>query len=722
MPRPRLLLSLALLASACDDRADKAESQGESATESRGETSVPDSAPYVTTGERLRPLTVYVTLDGAPVEGATVIQGGVPDTWRTDASGAALIQVDTLVRGVPTIMASYPTARIDGAELPDHADDLDAWFEANSSLTVALTSFATTDNTAYTWQDPGDPDHRETSSQCAHCHIDMNQDWYDSAHRGSASNPVVHDLYAGAAAAWDDAETCISRGGQWWEGLIPGSGSTGERCYLGEGALPALNEGCGEDAPCDGVATETGGCADCHAPGIDGALGGRDLLEATGFAYSYGVHCDVCHKVEDVDLDAPPGVAGRLKILRPTEDSPSPVLGDYLPLTFGPFHDVINPRMGAVQRDLFQQATLCAGCHQLTQGALVPGASLDPERWPDGELPVQTTYEEWLAGPYGDRAACQSCHMPPDPDSGNAADLGVHLEEPNPDLATGWYRSPGTVRRHTWTGPRSPDTPMLRLAAGLSLSERSEIGEDGVEQLVVQATVKNAGAGHAIPTGEPMRAILLLVEVSCDGEAQPAVGGDAISDVAGWLDRKVAGDDWSVWPGAEVGDVIRVVSQTGEWHDYEGFGPFGDGRFSAAEKGLPVEQVVGQATVIAVDGDRVTLDAPLPEGDVAWRGEAGGLPESGDPVIALAGAPGFAFSRVMADEAGSRGAPSFIATDVLSDNRILPQQSWTSEHRFAPTCADPLVRARLYYRSYPLDLARERGWDARDVLMVESEL
>ena len=92
--------------------------------------------------------------------------------------------------------------------------------------------------------------------------------------------------------------------------------------------MPTLNEGCGEDGPCDGVAENTGGCADCHAPGINGALGGRDLLEATGYAYSYGVHCDVCHKVEDIDLDAAPGVAGRLKILRPTEASPSPGCGD----------------------------------------------------------------------------------------------------------------------------------------------------------------------------------------------------------------------------------------------------------------------------------------------------------------------------------------------------------------------------------------------------------
>ena len=69
--------------------------------------------------------------------------------------------------------------------------------------------------------------------------------------------------------------------------------------------------------------TETAGdCADCHAPAIDGEVGGRDLLEAGGLegknsaegdrAYEYGVHCDLCHKVDQIHLDAKPGVGGRL--------------------------------------------------------------------------------------------------------------------------------------------------------------------------------------------------------------------------------------------------------------------------------------------------------------------------------------------------------------------------------------------------------------------------
>ena len=56
--------------------------------------------------------------------------------------------------------------------------------------------------------------------------------------------------------------------------------------------------------PCDTVATEFGGCADCHAPAINGRLGGRDLLEATDFSYDYGVHCDFCHE-SPISISAP---------------------------------------------------------------------------------------------------------------------------------------------------------------------------------------------------------------------------------------------------------------------------------------------------------------------------------------------------------------------------------------------------------------------------------
>ena len=127
---------------------------------------------------------------------------------------------------------------------------------------------------------------------------------------------------------------------------------------------------------------------------------------------------------------------------------------------FGPYGDVLNPRMGAVHRPLFATADLCAGCHELEQEAVVPGTTIDRTRWPSGRIPVQSTYSELRDGPLGLTVPCQSCHMPPDADVGNSADLG-NVTDIGEGIAGGWYREPGSVRRHVWFGPRSAEQRML---------------------------------------------------------------------------------------------------------------------------------------------------------------------------------------------------------------------------------------------------------------------
>ena len=165
-----------------------------------------------------------------------------------------------------------------------------------------------------------------------------------------------------------------------------------------------------------------------------------------------------------------------------------------------------------------------------------------------------------------------------------------------------------------------------------------------------------------------------------------------------------------------------MVRRTGAWLDYDGFGPFGDGTFDAEGKGMPEEQVVGEAVVVSVDGGVVTFDRALPAGDLAYLGEPAGLPGDGEDAAARAGAPGFGFARVMVGPDGERMAPHFLAVDVASDNRLLPQTEWTSEHRFDGDCEAPEVRAILLHRAYPLALARERGWALEESVMVDVRL
>jgi hypothetical protein len=644
-------------------------------------------------------LRVTVTLDGAPRGGVTVGQGGLPDRWTTGDDGVAEVTVDRTLDAEHWIFASHPDARIGAAEVDEEAPA--------TPLTIALTSFDRSDNPEFTFRDPGEPTRRETTAQCAHCHVTMVTDWIGSAHRDAARDPQVHDLYAGTASGAGDETSCADRGGAWLVGPLPGGGD-GARCYLGDGVLPALN-GCGE-TPC-AEPTAFGACADCHAPGIDGALGGRDLLEAEGHAFDYGVHCDVCHRVEDVDLEAPAGSAGALKMLRPSEP---PALGyAWQPLTFGPYDDVPSVVMGAVQRDHFADARLCAGCHQHRQEALVPGGAVDAERWPTGTLPIHTTWQEWIEGPLSPSVPCQVCHMPPSEGVGNSADLTLFNLEPG--LVAGWERPATAVRRHTFEGPGDGIDGLLPLAASLDLVTSLQEGA-----LSVTATVRNIGAGHAIPTGEPLRAMLLLVEAACEDEPLAATGGFALSDLAGALARKEAGEDWSRWPGAAPGQVVRVVRRSGGWHDDGGFGPFGDGTFTPEQKGMPVEEVVGTVTIASMDGDVATFDGPLPAGDVAWLGEPA-EPTPGSPVDALAGAPGHAFARVLVGADGRRNVPHFLAVDVASDNRLLPAAAWTGTWTFAAAgCAEPVAQATLLYRRWPRELAAERGWAPVDVIVLRA--
>lgn len=630
-----------------------------------------------------RSLLVQVTLDGQPAAGITVLQGGRAERWTTDAAGQATITVDFTVHGDIYVMASHDEARIEG----DFVD-----VETSEPFTIALTRFSRADNPDYVFQDPGEGDPiTSNSAVCLHCHLSIHADWWASPHRTSASNPTVHDLYQGMAVALSESD-CTARGGTWDSTVIPGSARSTDRCRTGVGVLESTSG--------------YGGCADCHAPGIDGDLGGRDLLDARGVSYDYGVHCDVCHKIEAVDPSRPAGLGGALTVLRPAEVSSSPVFGDWEPLTFGPFDDVPNPRMGSVHRSLFHESLVCAGCHQDEQPALIEGATLDPTRWPTGTLPVHTTYAEWEASPFNPGAPCQSCHMPPDPAPASAADLynGHDKTEDGTvvGVATGWERPAGSVRRHAWFGPRQAESGMLQLAATVDVAPRIE-----GDTLIAEVTVKNVGPGHALPTGEPLRALLMGVSARCEDGPLAATGGAVLPDWAGYLDRRT---DLGAWPGAAVGDVIRVVRRTGAWVDYVGFGPFGDGRFSPEQKGLPGEEIVGEATITAVDGDTVTLSAPLPAGDYGYR-------VSG---AARAGEPGWAFARVMVDAAGTPMVPHFAAVDVASDNRLLPQASWTSTHRFASTCAHPTVTATLVHRNYPWSLAAERGWVVSDQTMASA--
>ena len=691
-------LALGLLA--CDDKADRGDTEPDTAVDATGvrdtadtpETDVQDvTAEDVVDIDWPEAVTINVSVDGEPAVDAIVAQGGTGEHYITDSNGTVVVDVNYTVEGDIGFTASHPEARIGFAALDSPAEQLQ----------INLARYDRTDNPEYVFQDPGTPRLSPTTSQCGHCHITLNRDWYNSPHRTSATNRAVQDLYRGGAFNFDDEVACSDAGGRWLPSPGLGDGDERDRCFLGEGVVPTLNRTC--DGP-DCSIEQTGACADCHAPGIDGVLGGNDLRDASGHAFSAGVHCDVCHRVDRIEPDAAAGVAGRLVLTRPSEPRQGP-LGPWSPLMFGPSHDSPNPRMGSVQRDHFRDGSLCSGCHEHYQSVLVPDATIDLERWPEGVLPIHTTWSEWEAGPLRDSTPCNACHMPPEP-----ADLnGANLEDfPLTEIGVqgGWVRAPGSVRHHSWVGPRTPESGMLQLAAALFVEAEVSGGE-----LVATVRTKNVGPAHAIPTGEPLRALLLVVEAFCGEQELTSTGGDIIPDFGGAADYRTSGEGLSVWPGASPGDRIVGIREPDSWYDYTGFGPFGDGRFTPQERGMRRIARAWEHEILEIDDDgNATLSGATDEADAAYRITS---------PAELAGQPGFGFARVLTGADGARMVPHFAAVDVVSDNRLLPQQNWTSEHRFEAPCAEPTVVARLIHRPYPLWLAAERGWDVDDQVMVE---
>ncbi len=732
------LAGVAVVAACSDDdgtTAGTTSGSGGASSATTAPTTTADTGPASTSTGLLPPSFpvsgVVVDQDGLPVADAIVMQGGGERSTTTAADGTFSWELTDQVDGERVLVAAkigYRSAGEAFAAVPD------------GSVMLILYEVSPPDNTGYSFGHPGVGDHHVDVSTafCGHCHTTFAAEFNQSAHARATRDPRVQDLYAGVASALDSAGACAAAGGVWRTGRVPGQpSSTAPRCYVGDGVLPDLN-GCGGPAglACDDPALPLaqqpesfGACADCHAIGMDGPLGGRDLLEAEGIAFELGNHCDACHHIREVGgLDEPPGVGGRVVMQRPREKIGDEIQGMTRQAMFGPYPDVPLPFMGGSYQPQFATAELCSGCHDQRQAALVPQTSLDPARWPEG-LPTHSTFTEWQEGPFT-ATPCQGCHMPPKQDLFNAVDVTT---PETAGISGGFVRPADRIRSHAFRGPLAVVDGLPRLldtAATIDL-----VASEAGGSLEVTATVENEACGHALPSGEPMRAAFLVVRAEACGESLAAVNGPTIDDVGADYAVGQVGVDVTVggatvtWPaGAAVaapGKVVRVVRPTGTFLDYEGVGFFASPSLTPAQKGLELRAPVAEAIITSVNGADIVLDGAIG----AQAGDrvviADPVPQvfvDGDTSRALSGASGLAFARVLADATGRRMVPHHRAIDMLRDNRLLPLTPHTAAFTFAlpPGCTEATVRATLVYRPHPLALSLERGWDARDYVATES--
>ncbi len=409
----------------------------------------------------------------AAVAGAVVRVQGELDFTVTDEQGAFALPIAG--RGEDTHITAWAPGYYITSGQPSSSGD----------LILNLRRQPTEDNADYSFISPvldaSDP------FACARCHSNKPDtpnismpvsEWQADAHSGAAINPRFLSLYNGTTL---DGET---------------------------GALTTyqFDADLGIDVPVASAPSdigfrldfpdETGVCANCHVPIL--ALDARyqaDPNLATGLAQE-GITCDFCHKVSGVKLGADrlpsphlPGVQS-IEFLRPSGDEQ---------VFQGPFDDVPgDDTYSAIQN----QSQFCAACHTGTFWG----------------VSIYNSFGEWLASPYSDTETgktCQDCHMP---------HLGVTQFVQLPPDVTNYVpvRDAQTIFSHRMPG--AADDALLQQTAELTV----ETELDG-DSLLVTVDVTNTGAGHDIPTDNPLRNLILLVDArDANDDSLPLIDGSTI--------------------------------------------------------------------------------------------------------------------------------------------------------------------------------------------------
>jgi len=205
-------------------------------------------------------------------------------------------------------------------------------------------------------------------------------------------------------------------------------------------------------------------CLGCHSP-IAVQTGDLALVKKVSWE---GITCDYCHSIKDVTLA---GTNPRATV-------------EYSLVKSGPWKDVNSPAHGTAYSPVHTSAQICAPCHDYrnAQG-----------------FAVLTTYTEWSKSSYGAKnQSCQSCHM-----------YQVEGKVVDPRVQR---TAEASINLHQIPGSHSMAQLEKALHADLTTTH-----EGGTLRIVVAIT--NRGAGHSVPTGSPMRQLILELRADPYGGA-----------------------------------------------------------------------------------------------------------------------------------------------------------------------------------------------------------
>ena len=196
-------------------------------------------------------------------------------------------------------------------------------------------------------------------------------------------------------------------------------------------------------------------CLGCHAPV---AVETRDLGLVKKVSWE-GVTCDFCHSIRSV---ATTGANAKAAV-------------QFSLVKTGPLKDSVSSGHGTEFSAVHTSSLLCATCHEYRNAA---------------GFPVLTTYSEWKNSSYAKQGReCQSCHM--SRVSGSVVDPKVK-------------RSSARVNLHQMPGSHSIEQLTSTVRAQLLTARENN-------QLKVTLEVANVAAGHYVPTGSPLRQLMLEV-------------------------------------------------------------------------------------------------------------------------------------------------------------------------------------------------------------------
>jgi nitrate/TMAO reductase-like tetraheme cytochrome c subunit len=236
-----------------------------------------------------------------------------------------------------------------------------------------------------------------------------------------------------------------------------------------------------------------GNCVACHVPaqGLTNPFNSNPA-EAEGVA-AEGIFCDFCHKIRDARVDDTGGRPGVISysFLRPARGEDI-FFGQLDDVVAGP--DAFHP--------LYRDSRYCAPCHH-------------GKFW---NVLAYSEFAEWQASSYAKRNIhCQDCHMKLETGARRFA-----LEKEG-----GVVREAATLSSHMQFGLN--DAAFMRSTVRLSSRTRATGG-----RLVVDVSIENVAGGHHIPTGSPMRNMILIVRAAdSDGRELELLSGERIPDWAG---------------------------------------------------------------------------------------------------------------------------------------------------------------------------------------------